>query len=604
MMRKLLIKSCVATSIIGSLLSVQAISAESNNIALADFAFANTSLIYGDKGYEEDPLGMARAFDGNPSTYWHPALTHDSWLGQLFPEAMEVTGYAVKGYIENFKIQASHDGIAWQTLDSQLQQSHISSELTYYEIPKGNIGEYQYYRLYTIGENYSANVQMLEFYGQRGDDDTGQQEDVSSADFALSSSNSWVMTDTAFEYLPDLHRLAFDNVSGGYYFSDNTYWRPASQDNEWIAQNFTRPQRISNYSIQAQSKYMAPEHWLLQASLDGNDWVTLDERSGVDFGPEMMKQSFEVSASHQGSYQYYRLYFPSNVKPIGISEIELLTASATTSPVPEDDVVMLVTRDSFADKPWYDEGSHGGFVMAVAQGKYNHELDVANEVVFKTSNINSDQLDSSPIDLSEEAFKADVINISSSTYSYSAGLKGLKSLNDYYPQLPLKITSAGNSSTTCTEEAAQLGRTVGLSASRLEEYFAGVEQSQWEHLYKACDMTVVAAIDKAQANSWIVVAGYFGDPERPQKPFGILKNHGVVAPYTINGKQGTSFSSPYVSALAAMIKTRAPALSASELANIIFVTADDLGEPGVDEIWGHGLVNPTRAMQYMDELGY
>jgi len=281
-----------------------------------------------------------------------------------------------------------------------------------------------------------------------------------------------------------------------------------------------------------------------------------------------------------------------------------MTGSATASPVPKDDQVMVVIRDSFADAPWYDEGSHGGFVTAVAKGQYNAELNVNRDVVFKTSNINNDRLDEAPIDLSEEAFKADIINMSSSSHRYDAGLKAVKNMNDYYPQKPLKITSAGNASTTCTEEAAELGRTVGLGSSELEKHFEGIEQSEWEHFYKACDMVVVAAIDTNEADSWIVVAGHFDDSSRPQKPLGILKERGVVAPYKINGKQGTSFSTPYVTAVAAMIKSRAPQLTPKEVANIIFITADDLGEPGVDDIWGHGLVNPTRAMQYMDQLGY
>lgn len=599
---KMKINSFLATSIFYSLFSSSVVFAEVDNIASAEYAFANTSLIYGDKGYQEDPLGMARAFDSNPYTSWHPALRKDSWLGQLFPHPMRITGYAIQGRIENFKIQASHDGIAWQTLDTQVEQTRLNDELTYYPMPDKTIGTYQYYRLYTIGDNDSANISMLELYGQRDDNNGGEPEDVTSPQLATASSNAWVMTDTAFEYLPNLHTFAFDNISGGHHFSDNTYWRPVNQDNEWLGQSFPLPQRIVSYTIQAQSQYMAPEHWLLQASIDGNKWLTLDERKNQEFDSE--KRSFEVPAEQQGVYQYYRLYFPSNVKPIGVNEVEFLTAGSTPSPVPKDDEIMVVVRDSFTEKPWYDEGSHGGFVMAIAQGKYNAELTVSDDVVYKTSNINEDQLDNYPIDLSEDAFKADIINMSSSTYSYASALKGLKSLNDYYPQQPLKIASAGNAWTACTPEAAELGRTVGLSQYALEKHFAGQDQSQWEHFYKACDMTVVAAIDTHQAESWIVVAGYLGDPDRPQKPLGMLKERGVVAPYTINGKQGTSFATPYVSALAAMIQQRAPELTASEVADIIFKTADDLGEPGVDDIWGHGLVNPKRAMQYMDQLGY
>lgn len=60
---------------------------------------------------------------------------------------------------------------------------------------------------------------------------------------------------------------------------------------------------------------------------------------------------------------------------------------------------------------------------------------------------------------------------------------------------------------------------------------------------------------------------------------------------------GTSMAAPIVSGAAALLKSRWPALSAKQTAEILFRTATDLGEPGVDRMYGWGLLNVEKAMQ-------
>ena len=59
---------------------------------------------------------------------------------------------------------------------------------------------------------------------------------------------------------------------------------------------------------------------------------------------------------------------------------------------------------------------------------------------------------------------------------------------------------------------------------------------------------------------------------------------------------GTSAAAPTVSGKALLIKSKFNNLNGSQLANIIKTTADDLGSPGVDHIYGHGKVNLERAL--------
>jgi len=89
---------------------------------------------------------------------------------------------------------------------------------------------------------------------------------------------------------------------------------------------------------------------------------------------------------------------------------------------------------------------------------------------------------------------------------------------------------------------------------------------------------------------------------------GDTKNFYLVAPgvdinSTYRGRRsyvymsGTSMASPHVAGVAALVKSYWPQLKAEEIASILFKTATDLGDPGVDEVFGWGLVNAERAMQ-------
>lgn len=61
--------------------------------------------------------------------------------------------------------------------------------------------------------------------------------------------------------------------------------------------------------------------------------------------------------------------------------------------------------------------------------------------------------------------------------------------------------------------------------------------------------------------------------------------------------QGTSMASPHVAGAAAVVMEMWPALNAREIGDILLTTATDLGAPGVDNIFGHGLLNLNAATQ-------
>src|SRR5581483_1778371 len=60
---------------------------------------------------------------------------------------------------------------------------------------------------------------------------------------------------------------------------------------------------------------------------------------------------------------------------------------------------------------------------------------------------------------------------------------------------------------------------------------------------------------------------------------------------------GTSFSAAEVSGVAALVRTKHPLLNNTQVAQVLFQTADDLGEKGKDQFYGAGRVNAARALR-------
>ena len=58
---------------------------------------------------------------------------------------------------------------------------------------------------------------------------------------------------------------------------------------------------------------------------------------------------------------------------------------------------------------------------------------------------------------------------------------------------------------------------------------------------------------------------------------------------------GTSFAAPHVSGAIAVLKSVFPTMTAPQIVELLLMTATDLGSPGVDPVYGHGLLNLAEA---------
>lgn len=122
------------------------------------------------------------------------------------------------------------------------------------------------------------------------------------------------------------------------------------------------------------------------------------------------------------------------------------------------------------------------------------------------------------------------------------------------------------------------------------------------------DFALVA--QSGNANGRVLIAGYVDDTntiDPNSNRAGSAADVFVVAPGSgilatgLNGERflvsGSSFSAPHVSGAIAVLYDLFPDLTADQMIDLITSTATDLGTPGVDSVYGHGLINLEEAIQ-------
>ncbi len=113
-----------------------------------------------------------------------------------------------------------------------------------------------------------------------------------------------------------------------------------------------------------------------------------------------------------------------------------------------------------------------------------------------------------------------------------------------------------------------------------------------------CNLTVLQLAHSDKKDQTLIVGSFQNGSSTTLygEKAGVNKNSFVVSdtPWEIVG--GTSGATAMVTGQAAIIKSKFDTLSGVGLASVIKSTADDLGEPGVDEIYGHGKINLARAL--------
>jgi type VII secretion-associated serine protease mycosin len=105
-------------------------------------------------------------------------------------------------------------------------------------------------------------------------------------------------------------------------------------------------------------------------------------------------------------------------------------------------------------------------------------------------------------------------------------------------------------------------------------------------------VVAVGAVDKSGKRASVSVTGKALDLVAPGVNMTSTNNKGGYREGT-----GTSDAAAIVSGAAALIRSKYPKMTAAEVVELLESTATDAGAPGVDEEYGHGIVNIVAALQ-------
>ena len=106
----------------------------------------------------------------------------------------------------------------------------------------------------------------------------------------------------------------------------------------------------------------------------------------------------------------------------------------------------------------------------------------------------------------------------------------------------------------------------------------------------------VASTDKKDARSVFSNAAKWVAISAPGT--GIYSTFPVgLAKWTYGYASGTSMAAPHVAGVAALIRDRFPQMKATDVRTRLEKAADDLGNPGLDPIFGHGRLDALEAVR-------
>ena len=175
---------------------------------------------------------------------------------------------------------------------------------------------------------------------------------------------------------------------------------------------------------------------------------------------------------------------------------------------------------------------------------------------------------------------ADVINLSLGSGSYS---RLLEDAVDYaYEKGVTVIAAAGNDGTDNVLYPAALEHCIAVGAVRYDQ-----QLTSYSNYGDEIDLVAPGGdLDVDQNND-----GY--DDCILQETF---CGFGIGCGYWFSS--GTSMATPHVAGVAALVKSIHPEYGPDEIRQVLQDTAQDLGAPGWDERYGHGLVDAYAAVSY------
>ena len=165
---------------------------------------------------------------------------------------------------------------------------------------------------------------------------------------------------------------------------------------------------------------------------------------------------------------------------------------------------------------------------------------------------------------------ADVINMSVGGFPYSQIMQD--AVNYAFAKGAVLVGAAGNNRREERFYPASFDNVISVSATQVNDEF-----SNWS--------SYGPDVDVSAPGSSVLTTNCYKCTYADHDSWG---SHTYIS--------GTSFATPNVSGVVALIRARYPALTPQQVVNRLFNTVDDLGYPGWDNRYGRGRVNAYRAL--------
>ncbi|MFF0286891.1 glycoside hydrolase N-terminal domain-containing protein [Streptomyces sp. NPDC005262] len=261
--------------------------------------------------------GVDKTYDGNSSTKWciEGPGSKVQWQVEL-PDPVEVASYRLTSANDvpqrdpqEWTFSGSADGATWTRLDSRTLATPFESRYQTKEFTCADTAAYRFYRFDFVPEAGVSHFQVSEIGLSGVDLDGGGSMYLSSP--SGHSEGSGRATD----------------ISSSVDRDPATVWRvdAVAPAVVWQA-DLSTTTAVTSYTLTAapDRPHDDPRRWALEASQDGQDWVTLDTQNpGAPFAGRGESRTFRITDST--AYRTYRLTFTPGESSTGfqIAEVAL-----------------------------------------------------------------------------------------------------------------------------------------------------------------------------------------------------------------------------------------------------------------------------------------
>lgn len=342
-----------------------------------------------------------------------------------------------------------------------------------------------------------------------------------------------------------------------------------------------------------------------------------ENRKVVTFQKDLTQQEKQNIESKYG-VKFVSGTISGKIYVLNISEESSLDDLKTDySTVIETDIPVKIASDMIdwgvsrigADKVWNQSTGSGVKIAIIDTGVQRDHPDLRNNIIQGYDFVNDDN---DPTD--DNGHGTHVAGIASATLnqsgtvgaSYNAQIMPIKVLNNqgygYLSDVAKGIYFAAdngariiNMSLGSSSDSITLKNAVTYAANKGVLLVAAAgNNSGGPCLYPAAYSSVICVVATDGKNQLASFSNMGGELAAPG-----VSNYSTFLGSSYRYLSGTSMASPHVAGAAAIIMSKCPTCTTSEIRNILRDTAIDLGDTGKDILFGYGLIDLVSAMNYL-----